>query len=414
MKKAKNLLLIYILLIVTFTTAMFGSYMLPNERVRWHVSDSIEQLNTEGLYPRLFFGTPIAQLDNFTDSWMLNLAVSARNDAPIKSALQNPYKVAKGYSDGKYTQIGNLEQRMTNPDNTTTGTYSRYWHGYLSVLRPMLMMFNYQEIRFINMCVLFLLFIIVISLIKKRLGIPTMLSFLFTMMCTMFFIVAMSLQFSSMYYIMFISMIVILLGYKNIEKKDLSIYTFFIIGAVASFLDLLTVPLLTLGMPLALYILLREKQNAVSNFIEIIKTSIIWAIGYGITWASKWVIATVVLKENIIKDALNQILVRTSDSKGEEILTSMDVITLNKDMILNNVTIIIFSIVLIVWIISMFFFRKDLEDIITALPILIIGLMPFVWYIALKNHSAVHYWFTYRSLGVTVFSTLAFMANCID
>src|SRR5699024_5922954 len=86
------------------------------------------------------------------------------------------------------------------------------------------------------------------------------------MMMTMFIIVPMSLQFSSMFYIMFISMIVLLLYHEKIEENNLELYIFFVIGSITSFLDLLTVPLISLGIPLTTYMLLiQNKENKKST-----------------------------------------------------------------------------------------------------------------------------------------------------
>ena len=58
--------------------------------------------------------------------------------------------------------------------------------------------------------------------------------------------------------------------------------------------------------------------------------------------------------------------------------------------------------------------RKDLDEIIKVSSILLIALMPFVWYIILKNHSQMHCWFTYRNLSITVYTVLAFIGYSID
>ena len=80
--KIKNISIIYIALIAVFTISMVLSYAIPNKRIVNHAKESIPQLQAEGLYPRLYFGTPACQLDNFTDSWMLTMAISADNKNP--------------------------------------------------------------------------------------------------------------------------------------------------------------------------------------------------------------------------------------------------------------------------------------------------------------------------------------------
>ena len=408
-----NLLKIYICLITTFLIIITVSYMIPNKRINWHVSESMAQLNTEGVYPRPFFNTASAQLDNFTDAWMLNLSISADNKHPLKSALENPHRVLPEYDEGKIDKVQNLDMSI-NTNDYKIQSYSRYWHGYLGILRPLLVLFSYTEIRFLNMCALFMLFIIVNSLINKKLGAKIMASFFISMMMVMFIIVPMSLQFSSMFYIMFISMIVLLLYHDKIEKNNLEIYLFFIIGSITSFLDLLTVPLISLGIPLITYISLIKNKTIASNTIKIIKNSIIWAIGYGITWASKWVIATIILKKNIISDAINQILSRTSGSSNTTVFTAKSVITSNMDIMFTGFITKILLIILAIGIIAFIFSRKDLKEIIKIVPILLIGLFPFVWYIVLKNHSQIHCWFTYRNLSVSVYAILVFIGESID
>lgn len=429
-KQSTRLATIYISMMVVFVLIMACSYKIPNKRINWHVSESIQQLKTEGIYPRPFFNTASSQLDNFTDAWMLNISISADNKHPLKSSLQVPHRVAQKQGEDNIDKIRNLELSLDKKNIKTTSSYSRYWHGYLGILRPLLIFFSYTEIRFMNMCALFMLFIVVNSLIKKKLGTKVMISFFISMMMVMFPIVPMSLQFSSMFYVTFISMIVVLLYHRKIEENKLAICLFFIIGSMTSFLDLLTAPLISLGIPLVTYILLIQnneiKQNSriainnisskhiADNIIEVIKNSIMWGLGYGMTWASKWVIASIVLKQNVITDALNQMLVRTSDPGGDTAFTVNSVIKATTSVMFTDFTLKIVIALLIIGIIAMILCRKHTNEIITITPILLIALMPFVWYIILKNHSQVHCWFTYRNLSITLYAVFAFISYSID
>ena len=38
-----------------------------------------------------------------------------------------------------------------------------------------------------------------------------------------------------------------------------------------------------------------------------------WAAGYALTWMSKWVIATLLTSESVVKDSISQFLLRTDD-----------------------------------------------------------------------------------------------------
>ena len=48
--------------------------------------------------------------------------------------------------------------------------------------------------------------------------------------------------------------------------------------------------------------------------------------------------------------------------------------------------------------------NKFIPSLLNSLPILAIGLMPFVWYFALTNHSYIHTFFTFRTLIVFWFA----------
>lgn len=408
LNKIKKVSLIYVSLISIFVITMVISYALPNKNIINNTKESMPKLLAEGVYPKVFFDSHKSQLDNFTDSWMLNIAISADNKHPLKSSLANPYKKPHDAKD----KVDQLNKSLYKED-LPIDEYSRYWHGYQIVLRPLLLLFNYEQIRYLNMFGLMSLFMTVAYLLKKELGTRYVASFLVSMIMIMFMISPMSLQFSSMFYMTFISMIVVLLYHKQIRNNNYLIYVFFIIGSLTSFWDLLTVPLLTLGLPIITYILLEEKSNSlITNIIDTIKASFIWAIGYGITWATKWVVATIVLKQNIISNALSQILSRTSSEAGDIHISKIDAVKKNTDLLFDGFIIKLFIIVLIIWFIL--FIVSKRKNVIDILPILVISIYPILWYIVLTNHSYMHFWFTYRSLGVTVFAILSFMMYSID
>lgn len=406
--KTKKLSFLYISLMVIFLLTMSLSYAIPNKSIINHTRESIPLLKYEGLYPKVMSDSYSNQLDNFTDSWMLSIAIGGDNSHPIKSALENSFKNDKEIE----SKIDNLAKTIDS-DSAKRGSYSRYWHGYLIVLRPLLTKFNYEEIRYLNSFMIMAVFMSVCYLIKRELGAKYSFTFLITMIAIKILIAPMSLQFSNMFYVTFFSMIAVLIYHKKIKQDDLSIYIFFAIGSVTSFMDLLTTPILSLGIPLITYILLEESESKfIENFINIIKLSTIWTLGYAVTWASKWVLTSIVLRRNIIKESLSQILVRTSSVAANTVLNRHEVIQKNTELIFDDFTIKIFLAVLVLWLVLLVIYRKN--KIINMIPVLIISVYPFIWYSVLKNHSYMHFWFTYRSLGVTIFSLLTFMAYSID
>ena len=93
----------------------------------------------------------------------------------------------------------------------------------------------------------------------------------------------MSLQYSFIFIVTLISMIAVLIVYKYKKQKFIPII-FFITGALATYFDLLTYPLVTLGMPIVLVALLesRRKTKLLDQILLSIKLGVMWAIGYGL------------------------------------------------------------------------------------------------------------------------------------
>lgn len=101
---------------------------------------------------------------------------------------------------------------------------------------------------------------------------------------------------------------------KKDVDKNIGI-NFLVIGSVTAFMDLLTEPLVTLGIPLAVYFLLTEKKNKMikENIITFIKLCVCWAIGYGSTWATKWIITSIICNRSMIQNAIIQAKYRTEN-----------------------------------------------------------------------------------------------------
>ncbi len=85
-------------------------------------------------------------------------------------------------------------------------------------------------------------------------------AFLFSMLAVCFFIVPSSLQYTGVFALTLLSVILVNLLYK-MNKENLYSYLFFIMGGCTTFFDLLTSPLITLGIPLIIVVLLKNKKG---------------------------------------------------------------------------------------------------------------------------------------------------------
>lgn len=403
-KHVGKFIVTYFVLVMIFLITLILSCLIPSSSLKQNIGKTLTTLKKEGTYPS--FGLPWRQivLDNFTDTLMLNTAYSVDSNDPIKSALVNVRYDGKVESTN---QISNLEKLYLHKDIQQVG-YERYWHGYLLYLRPLLTMFSYSSIRNIITLFLYSSFIVFMYLSWKKLGKKVALSLLFGLFAVDFFYLGQSMQFSSVFLIGLLGSIYLLYRYK----RNCSLYTlFFIIGALTSFFDLLTAPLVTLGILLIAATSL-ENKNIKNIFLHCIS----WSVGYLLLWFSKWLIVDLLFTHGAIVTAFNEIVNRTVN-QADANFSHFNAVKLNFFQLIgyNHVNKII---VLFLFIISSIFFLRYFtfgkEKINKSIPWILIGSIPYIWYLIAANHSYLHVWYTYRNQFISVVCIFLVAAELID
>ena len=380
---------------------MLGTYTLPSSLIADNVIASAQQLQHEGQAAHLI-NSRLGRLDNYTDALMLNLAISSDTKHPLRSAMLNPYydnddeDVAKSVNTERvaHGQTNGLEKRF----------YGRYWQGYLVTLKPMLILFSLHGLRIVNCLLMLLLSLATLWLIWQKIGKVEALLFLLSLLLVYFPVVPFSLQYSTCFYLMFLSMLAVML-YPGLTSTSRSLaLTFFIIGGITSFFDFLTTPQLTLGMPLLVCLLIQRKQE----MRTIIIASIAWGIGYALLWASKWVIGYGLTGFNLLADAAEQIGVRTSQQYyGIELTipTMLQFIIFGEERPLGwKIPALILALS-----IAYIFLQKGLKVQRQCLWLLLIAMIVPVWFLLMRQHSIMHLWFTLRAFLVTIYSLLLWL-----
>ncbi len=415
LKEIFTYIIVCISMILLFAIGMIISYSLPNNRIRNNIKESMEYMEYTYQNNNPIFGKYITamQLDPFSDILILNTAVN-KGKSEEESAIIRAFENSK-YSEGNNQPVS-IKKILNNDELYNNEEYSRYWHGIQTVLRPLLVVFNYEEIRVLFMVIMFILLGISVVYIYKNIGILHAFAFLITMTLIGFFIISISLQYIGIFAITLISIILINVLYKK-KKEYLYPYLFIIIGGCASFFDLLTVPLVTLGTPLEIIMLLRNKNNKEfklkESLFEILKMSIIWSISYAATFVAKWIIASIVLHRDAITVAINQILFRVNGNE-EYPATSLGAININLSFLNNKVYIFVMMIIIVTWILAIIKYRKKVKDLKVIITLLVLTLYPYFWYMVFAGHSTIHAWFTYRLQAISIFGLLCIIIETID
>lgn len=373
---------IFVFLILFFSLFISIVYLIPDSLVEKTVLESLNSLNSEGTYPISFLFTESAQLDNYTDILMINRNIQIETRYNF---FQNAF-----YNNG----------------------YARYWHGYLVLLRPLLIFFNHQQIRYINVIFLFSLFCFTFSKIRDKFGNINGALFILVNLLSLFVFVPFSLQYSSVYYISFIAILFILS--ENSDKYD-ACTIFLCIGMLVNFFDLLTAPVITLGFPIIYYLKKHDNDKKPGEvFSEVIRAIFSWFLGYGLTWLSKWIIASLILQTDVIGSSINQMFFRISGQLEYEKINRITMCDLNFKSYFSPMGLSVFAILLccvVVLILLFIKFKKNNKILKYNLNYLIISAIPLIWINVLMNHSQIHYWFTYRVLSVFLLGILMFVVN---
>ena len=404
----RKIFFLYIFLISIFTLLLITVFAIPTSAIKNNIVESAKQIQKEGLWfqPLGFY---LFQIDNMTDCLMMNINASANSDNPIRSSMIVNYSQPYEYGDtGTYLKMDettlDIAENGAN-ESTIFSDYARYWHGYQVVLRPLLYIFNYNQIRILNYITFFILLSITLLLLYKRLNIIFALTFAATLVLSNIMIVPLAIQFSTCFYIAFIGRILILYRKKTIDSKQSAIL-FFSIGAFTSYMDFLTTPILTLGFPLVVLIAIdKEKERLKTLFTQ----SFIWLLGYASIWSSKWLIGWILTGENIIDTALACAQQRV----GNTIVFGGVEMYMNQffDIILTKISNMIYPICIAIGImiaLLIFYFYKNRDKVKNFNWLVIISLMPIVWFIVMKNHSLQHIFFTWRDFMLTLWCMLIF------
>lgn len=373
------------------------AYAISPKSLEENLEESRAVFQKEKMYQKVIPIMYTSTLDNYTDALMLLIA-SYRGSEPLIDKGMNNYRI---YVEGTspYEQMAN--DFSSAP--TEVKSYYRYWHGYVIFLRPLLAIFNYQQIRIINTIVHVILLITLCLLMKKNnLGkyiFPFISVYLIMCPPSLF----LSLQNSTIWHITCISVIIYLVFKEKIVEKNLHYLLFTVVGMLTSYMDFLTYPSVTFGV-LIIFVLLSENMTLKEANKKIIISGACWVIGYGLMWASKWVIASIITGKDVIENAFTAVQNRSSNTIwNNEQVSRIDVLWKTLSLQFNVVTYVILWINLVYILITCILNRKRYSMkniksvIIVGIPVLLIAIVPIAWYLIVANHTVIHPFLSFRT-----------------
>ena len=389
-------------IIILLTSIIVGyllhvlSYAIPQSRLILGCANSVCTFEKEGAYPIVVDGYINTQLDNYTDGAMLNAALCDNGNSPFIAAIKNcQYKY-----DGK-NPMESFMSYIWMEEGSFIIEYPRYWHGFLIILKPLLLYFSYSDIRMLNgLFQTILTAILLWTLVKKQLSryiLPTLLTIFYLVPS----VLAMSLQYSSVYYIALLSTIALLFFENKLNEKNLIPELFLITGILTSYFDLLTYPLITLGFPLVFSIILKIQKKCPLKeiLLSVIGYSFCWGVGYVGMWSGKWLLSILFLGISSFAAVTASLQERSLTGAVTEGTSVIETIVSNIEMFKKPIYTILPVIMLLYTAITTILKKKEIH-LKNCIPFLLIMIMPFAWYIVTANHAAVHTWFTHKTLCI--------------
>lgn len=404
---------VFILTMLALWMLLIFTSLIPNDAIKDNLSESAVMYN--GIDPFYQDKGRNTIADNYADVILLNVLWNINSDDPLVSSLDTKYFDGND-GENDYGENYGLYAALRGAEPNTD--YSRYWHGSVVSIRPLLLLFNVQQIKSIGfVSALVLLILNCILLIKRRQ------KFAAAALILSFAAVSMqNIRLALEYQPVVLVCLVMLPFYIILENKGDSIITTLsvISGVMTAFFDFLTSETLAVLIPLAVVMIIRKQDDRFNDFKQeiftVIKSGSVWILSYAFTFLTKWLAASIVTGENKFLSAISSASVRFS---GE----TEDVSALARIFIAPLVNFstmfggyerisaanIIFGIMLVAVVFGGGFmiFRSPLNGKGFVYVMLVIGIIPYFRYIVLNNHSYLHDFFTYRAQASTV---LAFIA----
>lgn len=392
----------YLLLVMVFC--------LPLGRIRENVVKSAPSF--ENGYHILVNDFITTKTDDYTDALMLLTAENENDRNPFTASIYS-YHIGQ---DGKdpYDIINDLE----NPLNKHQA-YSRYWHGYLLFLKPLLMFFSYNQIQIIISVLVILLIVGVIYLLRKRKMDKYIIPYTLAMTIMFPAVVSWSMQYFTVFAICNLAIMIELLSYEKIKQSNNYVFVFLIIGMMTCYFDLLTYPVVTLGIPLLIWLMLcskKESRTIVENIKQLIFGSIAWCLGYFGIWVGKWALGSIITGKNLFDAAIKAAETRASSATEIEDISRTAAI---EEAFKNVFTgpfwfIVMFLIIMIVAFLLMKKIKINRKKVVDNLWILLVSLISVIWYLVIANHSYWHMFFTYRTLSIFVFAIGCYIVSLLE
>ena len=411
MKKTIKYIVTFILTMLTLILILVLASSINSPNIKKHLIESAEYLDKKPGIDRIQNKREYTYLHTYADSVLLNIINYIEPEKPLKSILQSRF-YQKLKIDTNADFVTAIEEKQTANDE-----YSRYWHGSISIIRPLLFFFNIKQIYTILLIIFLILystFIFTIFKKSKKIAIGILIS----SFAINIFLVPFCLEYFWTIALMMITSIVVIKNEKYGEERLKII--FFITGILTCYFDFLSTETLTYTVPIMLIFLIRKDESK-ENIKLIISTGIVWLMGYIGAWLVKWILCALVYDKNIFLFIGQKLLVRVNGEVEDISRLQMYIEAITKNIntlfplnIVQRKWKLIIPTMLIIMGFIMICDKKKIRKNNFFYGLVLLSSIPYVRYLVLANHSYRHSFFTFRAQMVTIIGIFFIILDLAD
>ncbi|MDD3212402.1 MAG: hypothetical protein PHY64_01945 [Eubacteriales bacterium] len=420
-RKMLRLALILVCGIVIGFLLLIAVYALPVDPIAENVKLSVQSMDGswatgEIAYEQLVKGYVTTQLDNSTDANML-LVAAHESDAPLMQQVID----SATYMLGGRCYPALLAYGQTGTETLTSVPIARYWHGYLLFLKPLLSCLSYMDIRMLQMVVqLMLLGAAVVGFCRRGLTRYTP-AFLLALVCITPAITGFSLQFSVIYTVFLVAMILLLYAPRLARTRFSRVAFFLLVGMATSYFDYLTYPIASFGMPFITLLLLHPAKSRGKAVWELVVCLGAWLAGYFGMWAGKWALAALLGQDQwFIPNLIAKISQRSSHVAKSESIGYFALLGSILNVFKKRAYLFVAGLAAVGYGLWLWLSQRKVRKSPTRtsstfrtsrVALLLSALLPLIWYAFTANHTYSHLFFTSRAMTVIVFAVLSFVTT---
>lgn len=364
----------------------------------------------EGNRPVIVPGYSGTMGDNYTDAVMIAEAIYdpiAEGKSPLS---QSVYVYRRANSDSASCDLADMLEGMPMQWEIP---YTRYWHGFLVFLRPLLMVFSYADLRVLLCMLQMILFAVVLVTLTRQNRMKLIIPFTTVILTIAPTGTVLGLQYFSSYVLMMLGILAVLYGDEWLSRDGRYGYFFLVQGMLTSYFDFLTYPLVTLFIPLLLVVHLHAHERNPFRFF--VGACILWGIGYMGFWAMKWIVGSVIVGDNLVYNAYHHARYQVSMA---DVVTGnrLEAIAKNLQVVAKPAYVVLYAGAFAACMVQTVRRCCDLRRMFASGRWVLgaCALVPFVWWMIAVSHSVVHALFTYRLLSITVFSLMLWLISVQD